>query len=361
MFAYIVSGLRVSSDLMLPGLIEAGEAGGGFHDGGPRGGGVGGCGGGCRDGGAVGGADVVIRAGVVATDLAGAVAGGPNWQIAEGRFLLIVPGIIRLLLSGGDTIVYALDEEGAGGSGPAGGPGGDLADGAVFVSGTGFGILLHQRGRIVLHASAVRMRDDAGAVLFCGPSGAGKSTLAAALGAAGHALLADDFCGVAIDAAGVPMVYPDGRQLKLWENAIDRLALADRRGGPVRSRLRKYYVDPHATTARPLPIAAVYVLREARPPQIAGIAPANLVDAALLLQHNAYRPAMIARMGQTRLYFEAATAIARHAGVFTLTREMDFADLPRVIASLTAHWGGGGGPAPARIAGDRLLDAEPVR
>ncbi len=308
MFAYVVSGLTVSSDLALPGLIAAPAdiaASGGSEP------------------------DVVIAAGTVPAALDDAVAKGPNWQIAEGRFLIAIPGIIRMLLIGGDTVRYALEGDTA------------VEDAVVFVSGTGFGLLLHQRGRIVLHASAVRIDTGGGAsaaVLFCGPSGAGKSTLAAALGAAGHDLLADDFCGISIDAAGVPMVYPDGRQLKLWQNAIDRLALADRRAGPVRSRLRKYYVEPHAAIADPLPIAAVYVLREARPPLVEGIVRANLVDGALMIQRNAYRPAMIARMGQAALYFAAAAAIARYAGVFTLTRAMDFAAQATVAAWLEAHW-----------------------
>ena len=116
------------------------------------------------------------------------------------------------------------------------------ADIPIFILGTVFGILLHQREQIVLHASAVRVNGKA--VLFCGPSGAGKSTLAAALAQRGYPLVTDDFCTLTVDGAGAPLVHPDGRQLKLWAQAIDRLDLAQQRGERVRDCLEKYYVEP---------------------------------------------------------------------------------------------------------------------
>jgi len=298
LFSYIVSGLGVSSEIALPGLI-AKEMG--------------------QDA-----ADVVIRSGTVPAELEGATARGPSWQLSGDQFLISVPGILRMLLSGGNQILFETES-------------GVPADEAgIFVSGTGFGILLHQRGRIVLHASAVRV--GGGAVLFCGPSGAGKSTLAAALVDAGYDLVTDDFCGLSIQADGSPWVEPDGRQLKLWQNSIDRLALGERRAAAVRSVIQKYYVEPRAATSAALPLSAIYVLREARPPLVAGIARPNIADAGLMVRNNAYRPAMVRRMAQMDLYFQAAATIAQRAGVFTLTREINFARFPAVIGWLEAHW-----------------------
>lgn len=298
MFVYVISGLLVASDLALPGLIEAGL------DAGPS--------------------EVTIRAGAVPAHLPGSRARGPNWQIAGDQMLIAVPGIVRMLLREGRTIVY----EPAAGTTPE--------EAAIFLSGTGFGILLHQRGWIVLHASAVRV--GGAAVLFCGPSGAGKSTLAAALVKAGHALLADDLSGIAITAAGVPLVHPDGRRLKLWQNAIDRLDLAASRATRVRTQIEKYYVDPRGATPPALPVAAIYVLREARRADATGIRHVNLVDAAMLVRANAFRPAMVPRMGQAAAYFQATAALAQTAQVYMLTREMNFASLPSVLERLEAHW-----------------------
>jgi len=215
-------------------------------------------------------------------------------------------------------------------------PDAEPADIPIFILGTAFGILLHQREQVVLHASAVRVNGKA--ILFCGPSGAGKSTLAAALAQRGFPLVADDLCAITLAAGAAPMVQPDGRHLKLWAQAIEKLDLAERRGAPVRNKLQKFFVEPQAALAEPLPLGAVYALREARPPHKSGIERPNVVDAALILRRSAYRPLMVNRMGQKADYFYAATAIANAAGIFHLTRPFNFAALPEVVGGLAQHW-----------------------
>ena len=43
-------------------------------------------------------------------------------------------------------------------------------------------------------------------------------------------------------------------------------------------------------------------------------------------------------MGQDELYFRLAAAVGNAGGVFQLSRELDFAAMPRVIESLERHW-----------------------
>jgi hypothetical protein len=52
----------------------------------------------------------------------------------------------------------------------------------------------------------------------------------------------------------------------------------------------------------------------------------------------AYRPRLVNRMGQRVDYFHAATTIADKAGIFYLTRALDFAAMPDVVADLERHW-----------------------
>ena len=268
--------------------------------------------------------DVTIRQADTPRELPGSIEAGPTWSIAGDQFLMRVPGVARFLLSRGSEIIFEIEE------------GAESEDVAIFIIGTVFGILLHQRQQIVLHASAVRVGDKA--VLFCGPSGAGKSTMAAALNQRGYQLLTDDVCAIDLDASGQLVAQSDGRRLKLWEQAIKGLDLNDRKAGAVRSRLEKFYVEPNEPTNRSLPVGAVYVLREARAPLKEGIERPNVVDAALFVRRNAYRPRLVAAMSQKDRYFRSAAAIAAGPGVFLLTRTLSFKALPGVIEGLESHW-----------------------
>ena len=91
-------------------------------------------------------------------------------------------------------------------------------------------------------------------------------------------------------------------------------------------------------------MAAIYVLQEARAPELTrggngvAIEPLNLADAAIEVRRNAYRPAMVKRLGQEALYLQAAAGAARTGGVFRLIRPLDFALFDQVIDALQAHW-----------------------
>jgi hypothetical protein len=253
-----------------------------------------------------------------------AEATGPTWERAGNRFLLRIPNIARFLLEDGRSIAFEADEAA------------EPRDVAVFLSGSVFGILLHQRNQIVLHSSAVLVGGKA--VLFCGVSGAGKSTLAAALGERGYPLIADDQCAIDIGDDGVPRIQADGRQLRLWERSIVGLGLEGRRGESMRNRLRKFYVDPAGANATRVTVGAIYALAAVHEPEQPGIDRPNVVDATRLLMSNAYRPMLVRRLGQQDVYFQGGTTIAAAAGIFRFKRAWGFDRVDDTVAMLEAHW-----------------------
>lgn len=78
-------------------------------------------------------------------------------------------------------------------------------------------LLLHLRGILVLHASAVEINGRS--AVFVGDKMAGKSTTAAAFLRAGHRLLTDDLLAVDLSDLARPLILPAFAQLKLSDEA----------------------------------------------------------------------------------------------------------------------------------------------
>lgn len=133
----------------------------------------------------------------------------------------------------------------------------------LFLFGSVFGALLHQRGALVLHASAVAT--PSGAILVAGPSGAGKSTLCAELRRRGMPVIADDICALGPNDAGAITVFPGYPRLKLWADAASQFSIDTGNLLAVRPQLPKFEVpvaDAHLT---PLPVRAVILLKPDAP------------------------------------------------------------------------------------------------
>jgi hypothetical protein len=101
---------------------------------------------------------------------------------------------------------------------------------SVLVGGSVIATRLLLDGRLVLHASALRV--GPGAVAFVGRSGMGKSTMAALGMSCGYLPITDDVLRIDLDGTGGgARAWPGGTELRLRETAR-RLAPT---GGPVRT------------------------------------------------------------------------------------------------------------------------------
>jgi len=157
----------------------------------------------------------------------------------------------------------------------------DVADGAdpalvrLSILGPALGLALHQRGHLLLRASAVMIGGRAAA--FVGGSGSGKSTLASVLHARGHPVIADDL--VALPGGADPAVLlPGVPQLKLWPHTVTAL-------GHVPDSLPRVQADneKRALTVmdgfpeRPVPLARIYVLAPGPHSAVSAIGPTEAV------------------------------------------------------------------------------------
>ena len=294
---YIISGLNVRSALELPSAIcseqQCGEP------------------------------DVTIAFGVVPVELPQPDRSGTDWSMAGDRFLIHLPGSLRALMTGGRSMVVQLE---------AGQSPGDYV---LYLLGTCFAVLLQQRGRVVLHASAVAVNGRA--MLFCGHSGAGKSTLAALLEQRGYPLLNDDVCNLSL-LGGEYVIYPDGRMLKLWSESMAHLQRSGEAVARVRPDLEKFYAAPERVDLTPRTVGGVYILQQGERGTGTELVRLNHAESLAELTRNAYRPALVRAMDMLPAYFQACIAMQRRAGVYRLTRALDFSRAGETIDVLEGHW-----------------------
>lgn len=276
---YSVFGLRVRSRLALPELprAEAGAA-----------------------------PDVVIGYGDI--DLSPAE---PGYAPTDAGTLLTVPEVGRYLIREGREVVV---EAAAGAS---------ERNLRLFLLGSAFGALLHQRGLLPLHANVIDMGGRA--IAFSGHSGAGKSTIAAWFHDRGYRVLGDDVCVVGFDSDGRALAHPGIPRLRLWRDALD--ASSRTTDGYERSfdRLDKYDVPTggEPQPLEPIGLAAIYLLRKADEgsPGVHRLTGAAAVET---LVSNTYRGGYLKTIGRTGTHLATCVQLAKAVPVFSAHRRWGF-------------------------------------
>ncbi len=192
-------------------------------------------------------ADVTIDEGVVPSTLAAPTARGVLYDISANEFLLRVDGIARYHVHNGRHIAIQRAM-----------PLVDKDSVRLFLMGSAFGALLHQRGLLPIHGSSIATPH--GAVIFAGASGAGKSTTAAGFIERGYPLLSDDISVITFDETGNAFVVPGYPQLKLWAEALGEMAMDTENLQRVRPQLEKYSLPVTAFETQAQPLYRVYAL-----------------------------------------------------------------------------------------------------
>jgi hypothetical protein len=204
----------------------------------------------------------------------------------------------------------------------------------LFLLGSAFASLLHQRGLLPLHANAVVV--EGRAIGFMGHPGAGKSTLAAWFHDRGFDVLADDVCVVTAGPGGTPLAHPGIPRLRLWREALE----AGGRDASAYERsfddMDKYTVPTDLERTLPaVPLSHLYLLEKAEgEPSIDRLEGSAAVEAMIA---NTYRGAYVRPMGRTREHLLACAQLARTVPVFRARRRWGFDSFDSEGAALEAH------------------------
>jgi hypothetical protein len=232
------------------------------------------------------------------------------WQISQTEFGMQVAKVGSFYACNGNYVEYA-PEEGA-----------TLASIELFLNGSVYGAILHQRNVMPLHGSSFVWQGRG--IMLCGESGSGKSSLTAAFCLAGAEFLTDDVTPI-VFADGKPAVVPLSDRIKLWDDALQQLSHAKDYLTPIRPGEEKYYFPMQKEMQENYPLHAVLILERT---EADTFRTTNLegVESFTALRNEVYRWEYLPAMPETEAgFFSQLLTLSR--GV-TVTRVFRPADAP---------------------------------
>ncbi|EKF85890.1 hypothetical protein [Methanobacterium formicicum] len=237
MFTYKAFGLEIASEIELPGMIESSDYE--LKEGDP---------------------DVEIILGSVdPSHVTWAEVEGPNYLVTGSDVYLWWDEIGKVKISNGEQVIVEpiADLDGS-----------DELNLIPFLLGPVMSLMLHQRGFLVLHGSAVNMgnvatSDISGVVAFLGHRGNGKSTTAIHLYVEGYPLVADDILAIKFDESGKPVVYPGYPHVRLSEEAYNQVKEHTDILTPLKTLAGKVFCDAsYHFSPEPVMLEKIYVIEK---------------------------------------------------------------------------------------------------
>lgn len=282
---YLACGLRVDSDIALPGALPD-----------PAG----------ADGDVP--ADVVVRRGGAQMPPGARMLEG-LWAIPSPDLALMAAPLWRLRVQGGREV--RVDAA----------PGASAAQLGLAVGYSALMAVLHQRGACPLHASAAA--GPGGAVLLLGRPGAGKSTFAAMLSARGFACAGDDLVALDLTGEGPPRVHRGLATAKLFADSRAAMGAGAHEVAAAGDGLGKAVMAlPEPAGLRwPVPLRAIFDLDWLHPDDAAPeCAPLSPLQALPRLRDAVNHPEFAAPLGLARRYFALLARIAATVPCHALRR-----------------------------------------
>jgi uncharacterized Zn-binding protein involved in type VI secretion len=241
-----------------------------------------------------------------------------HFEPGDGEALLSWPEVGHFIVAHGTTVTMHLHE----------GVGDDLA--RLPLLGPILGTLLRQRGRIVLHASAVSIEGRVAA--FLGHKGYGKSTTAAALHAHGHPVVTDDILSVEMGEENTGTVWPGFSRLSMWPDAASAVGQDPSTLAALHERVSKRAVPAREGFAaqRALALDGIYVLGQGDRLECNVLSPR---EAFVELLRHSYCSGQLGQFSSDALspLFRQYSRLVETVPVYQLDRPDDLTKLPDIV------------------------------
>ena len=241
------------------------------------------------------------------------------WQMNQREFAMQVDGVGSFYACNGTEVEYA----------PADGAGNNEIE--LYLNGSVYGAILHQRKILPLHGSS--FRHNGITVVVCGDTGAGKSSVTAAFCLDGAEFLTDDVTPVVIKE-GIPCIMALSDRMKLWADTLKQLEKEVDGLTNIHRRTDKFYLPMERAPGdffRPDLVLLIEV-KEYGDADFSEVTGAGQFTA---LRAEIYRPEYLPGMPENeQAYFETILAVCRNTRMIRITRpaEISIYDLHRSIS-----------------------------
>ncbi len=127
----------------------------------------------------------------------------------------------------------------------------------LYLNGSVYGVILHQRMLLPLHGSSIIYNKEG--IMLCGESGAGKSSLTAAFCLNGASFLTDDISPVSVKN-GQPIILTLSDRIKLWDDTLLQLNLQKEGLEKIDSDAEKFYFPMEGSKLDQYPLSRIFIL-----------------------------------------------------------------------------------------------------
>lgn len=169
------------------------------------------------------------------------------FKLNQNEFSMTVDGVGSFYASDGNYISLVIDPEAS------------QASVELYLNGSTYGAILHQRKIMPLHGSCF-VYNNMG-IMLCGESGAGKSSLTASFCHNGSAFLTDDVTPI-VFSESLPFILPLSDRIKLWDDSLEQLKLEKGELAQIYQDYGKFYLPVDSEITKPYPLHLIFIIEK---------------------------------------------------------------------------------------------------
>lgn len=229
-----------------------------------------------------------------------------SWMsISPVEFTMTVKNVGSFYACNGNQIEYSPDEKA------------DSASLELYMNGSVYGAILHQRRILPLHGSSFIF--DGSGVMFCGDSGAGKSSLTTSFCLNGAGFLTDDVTPI-LYKNEKPYIWPKSGKIKLWDDSLQQFNKEKSDLIKIRPEDEKYYLEFESNQSRAYPLETILILQVTDDEKVS-FEKVQKVEGFSYLHQEIYRREYLFAMPEAEsAYLEQISSICNQASIIKVQR-----------------------------------------